>query len=153
MQEQNILLIVNPAAGKKNANKVLYKIVDSLCRNKCKTTVFTTTKRGEATNIVIECAHECQKIICCGGDGTLNEIISGLLPLNIQIPVGYIPTGTMNDFAQSLNLLTNINHAIEATTNGYIKYHDIEGLSNVFITAAIKTKMYFFQSKQRFFCF
>lgn len=125
MQKQNILLIINPVAGKKKANKTIYQIVDSLCKNNCKTTLFITTKKGEATNIIIEHAHECQKIICCGGDGTLSEIISGLVQLNMNIPVGYIPTGTTNDLAHSLNLPTNIDTAIEATTNGHIQKHDI----------------------------
>ena len=125
MKNQNILLIVNPVAGKKKANKALYYIVDSLCRNNCKTIVFTTTKKGDATRIVTQYAQECQRIICCGGDGTLNEIITGLIYLNLQIPIGYIPAGTTNDFAHSLNLPMNINHAIEVSANGRIKQHDI----------------------------
>ncbi len=83
MQKQIVLLIVNSVAGRKKANKALYQIVESLCCNNCKTIIFTTSKKGDATNIVIEHAYECQKIICCGGDGTLNEIISGLIYLNM----------------------------------------------------------------------
>lgn len=125
MSEQKVLLIVNPVAGRKKAIKVLDQMVDSLYRNNCKPTVFTTTKEGEATSIVTQHAHESERIICCGGDGTLNEIITGLVQLNLQIPVGYIPTGTTNDLAHSLNLPMKIGPAIEVAANGRIKQHDI----------------------------
>ncbi|QQO10488.1 diacylglycerol/lipid kinase family protein [Breznakiella homolactica] len=125
MQKQNILLIINPVAGRKKANKIVYQIVDSLSRNNCRTVIFMTTRKGEATDLIIEHAHDCHKIICCGGDGTLSEVLSGLIRLDMKIPVGYIPTGTTNDFAHSLNLPTDIDSAIEATTNGHIQKHDI----------------------------
>lgn len=125
MKKQNILLIINPVSGRKKARTLVYQIVDSLSRNNCSTMVFTTAKKGEATNIVIEHTYECHKIICCGGDGTLNEIISGLAHEKMQIPIGFIPTGTTNDFAHALNLPISVNQAIKATVDGCIRQHDI----------------------------
>jgi len=78
MTKQNILLIVNPIAGRKKAKTILYRIVDSLSRNEYKTTIFTTTRKGEAVSIVKEYSADAHKIICCGGDGTLNEVFTGL---------------------------------------------------------------------------
>lgn len=125
MQKQNVLLIINPVAGRKKAKSMIYRIVDSLCRNNCKTTIYITAKKGDATDIVTQYAEEFEKVVCCGGDGTLNEVISGLAQLKLQIPIGYIPTGTTNDLAHSLQLPTNIDDAIEVAVNGSIRRHDI----------------------------
>ena len=125
MQKQSVLLIINPVAGRKKAKSLIFKIVDSLCRNNCKTTIFTTTKRGEATSIVIDHAKGHQRIICCGGDGTLNEVVSGLAKLNLQIPIGFIPTGTTNDLARSLKLPTKTADAIILAEKGEAQQHDV----------------------------
>ena len=125
MNKQNILLIVNPVAGRKEAKRILYKIIDLLCRNEYKTIIFTTGQRGEATNIVVENAREVEKVICCGGDGTLNEVITGLNIIDSHIPVGYIPTGTTNDLARALKLPVKLNRAIETAICGKTREHDI----------------------------
>ena len=130
MVKQNILLIINPVAGRKKAKAISYQIVDSLCRNDFKTTIFTTSRKGEATDIVKEHASEIHRIICCGGDGTLNEVFTGLSMANLQIPVGYIPTGTTNDLAHALNLPTKIHKAIDTSINGQIRQHDIGAFNN-----------------------
>lgn len=125
MSKQKILLIVNPIAGRRKARKILYKIVDALCRENYKTTIFTTSKQGAATNIVRENGAEFQKIICCGGDGTLNEVFTGLAMENLKIPVGYIPTGTTNDLGHALGLSTSMGKAMNIAINGQIRKHDI----------------------------
>jgi len=128
--KQNILLIINPAAGRKSAKFKIFKIVDLLSRNDCKTTIFTTSRKGDAVNIVKENGSEAHKIICCGGDGTLNEVITGLMTAKLKIPIGYIPTGTMNDLAHALNLSTRTKKALYDISNGYIRDHDIGSFNN-----------------------
>jgi YegS/Rv2252/BmrU family lipid kinase len=125
MQKQNVLLIINSVAGRKKANRKMYQIVSTLCENNCKTTIFTTTKRGEATELVIQYGSDYDKIICAGGDGTLNEVISGLVCLKKKIPLGYIPTGTTNDLANSLGLPTKYHLAINTAMGRQIQSHDI----------------------------
>lgn len=125
MAKQNTLLIINPVAGRRKANRLLDKIVDSLSQNAYEAAVFTTTRKGEAIDIVKEHAAKSQRIICCGGDGTLNEVFTGLAMADLQIPVGYIPTGTTNDFARSLKLPKNSSKVIDAAVNGPIRQHDI----------------------------
>lgn len=114
----NVLLIVNPVSGRQKAKEILYKIIDFLCRNNCKTIVFSTTGKGEATALVVAHGAGCDKIICCGGDGTLNEVFAGLASLELKVPVGYIPTGTSNDMARSLGLNQNTKRAIHTALNG-----------------------------------
>jgi len=124
-ENQSILLIINPIAGRKKAQRILHKIIYSLSRSNYKTKIFYTSGKGEAINIVKENAAYVQRIICCGGDGTLNEIFTGLNMINLQIPVGYIPTGTTNDLAHSLNLPTTTKKAISTAIRGQIREHDL----------------------------
>ena len=123
----NILLIVNPVSGRKKSRMMVYKIVNFLSQNNCKTTVFATTCQGNATQLVVKHAQDHDRIICCGGDGTLNEVFSGIaaLPDNFEIPVGYIPTGTTNDLAHAVGLASNAKKALELTLFGKVKPLDL----------------------------
>ena len=117
---QSVLLIVNPVSGRQKARMMLFSIVNFLSHSGCKTTVYTTTSQGNATELVRKHAPDHDRIICCGGDGTLNEIFSGLATLDVSIPVGYIPTGTTNDLANALGLSSNVKRAIYLALHGKI---------------------------------
>jgi YegS/Rv2252/BmrU family lipid kinase len=100
---------VNPAAGK---TKKRWAMIESIIRKReydCE--IQFTKTRGHATQLAAD-AHDVDVIGCVGGDGTLNEIINGIMDKNITISV--IPTGTGNDFVKSAGLFTNY---VEATHN------------------------------------
>lgn len=79
-----VLLILNPAAGKKKARTGLCDIVEGFCRADCQVTVFTTLRAGHAARLAAEYAPSHDLIVCCGGDGTLNEVVAGLLTSGCQ---------------------------------------------------------------------
>ena len=118
---QNILLIINPVSGRLKARMMIYSIVNYLSQNNCKTTIFSTTCQGNATELVLEYAASHDRIICAGGDGTLNEVLTGLAKLptrHKKIPVGYIPTGTTNDLAHAIGLTSNVRRAMHLSLYG-----------------------------------
>ena len=117
---QSTLLIINPVSGRRKIKPLLYKVVDLLCQHGCKTTIFITTGPLEATRIVKEYSHDFDRVICCGGDGTLNEIFTGLMETKSRLPVGYIPSGTTNDFANTLTLPKSIAKAALVALEGQI---------------------------------
>lgn len=102
----NLMLIINPTAGKNRARAQLYDIVQLLFVSGYRVTVYPTLMRGDATRYVQEYAKEFENIVCVGGDGTLNEVVTGLmeLPPAERRTLGYIPAGTTNDFASTLGL-------------------------------------------------
>ena len=122
---QRTLLIVNPVSGRRKIKPLLYKVVDMLCQHGCKTTIFITTGPLEATRIVKEYSHDFERVICCGGDGTLNEIFTGLMEARTKLPVGYIPSGTTNDFANTLKLPKSIAKATIVALEGQERYIDL----------------------------
>lgn len=129
MKNQKVLVIMNPVAGRKKAGKLLSQIVDALCRNDCITSVYTTSKKNDAVHFVREHGSEFHRIICCGGDGTLNEIFTGLTMENLQIPVGFIPTGTTNDLGHALDLPGKASQAINVAVDEPVRQHDIGTLN------------------------
>ena len=122
---EKLLLIVNPCAGQKRAKKHLTEIIEIF--NRAGYTVIThiTASSGDAEAACIKYAQSVDRIVCCGGDGTFNETISGVLKSGRDIPIGYIPAGSTNDFAASLQLSSNILEAAQDIVSGNIKRLDV----------------------------
>ena len=104
---KKLLFIMNPFAGQKKANKVLPEILMLFTNAGYDIHISMTTGPGSATRTAAERGGDADLVVCCGGDGTLNETIAGLLMAGLNVPVGYIPSGTTNDFASSLKLSHN----------------------------------------------
>lgn len=115
---KKLLLVVNPCAGQKKAKKHLADIIDIF--NRAGYTVIThmTESQGDGERAVMRYAHETDLVACCGGDGTFNETISGVLKSGRDIPIGYIPAGSTNDFASSLHLSSDMLQAARDIVEG-----------------------------------
>ena len=126
---KKLQLIINPTAGMKQGKKYLADIVACFGSYGYISTVFVTEKSGDATGFVLNYASEYDLIVCIGGDGTFNEVVAGLMSGNIDVPVGYIPAGSTNDFAASLKLSSDIMQACVDIMEGSERKLDI-GLFN-----------------------
>ena len=122
---KRVLIILNPCAGTKQANKYLVDIIDIFCRAGYETVVATTEKRGDGTEFARERCADFDLVVCIGGDGTFNEVIAGILESGKQVPIGYIPAGSTNDFAGSLNLSKNVVRAAEDIVRGEPRTLDV----------------------------
>ena len=122
---EKLLLIVNPCAGQKKAKKQLADIIDIF--NRAEYTVIThiTAASGDAEAACLRYADQVSRIVCCGGDGTFNETVSGVLKSGRDIPIGYIPAGSTNDFAASLQLSSDVLQAARDIVAGQPKLLDI----------------------------
>lgn len=115
---KKMLFIMNPYAGKRRANKYLADILEMFNRADYLVTVHMTAGPGDATGVVQALTPGMDIVVCCGGDGTFNETVAGLLKANVDIPVGYIPAGSTNDFAASLHLPTEPLEAAQEIVEG-----------------------------------
>ena len=109
---KKMLFIMNPYAGQRKAAKNLAQILEIFNRGGYEVTVYMTAGPGDGMQMAKLRAPEMDLLVCCGGDGTFNETVSGMLSAGVNIPIGYIPAGSTNDFASSLGLsLDNIQAA------------------------------------------
>lgn len=113
-----MLLVVNPVAGKMRSKSALFFLTDIFCRGGYQLTTYITSGKGDARRVTREWAAEYDAVICCGGDGTLNEVIDALVECGLRVPLGYIPAGSTNDFATSLKLHSDPKKAALAIVNG-----------------------------------
>ncbi len=99
-----ILFIYNPHSGKAKIKADISDIIDVLSQEDNAVTVYPTKRAKHATELVEKHGAEYDMVVCSGGDGTLSEVINGLMSLQTPPPLGYIPSGTVNDFASNLKL-------------------------------------------------
>lgn len=105
--EKKLMLIINPSAGKGAYKVNLGDALHVLDMGGYRTSLFFTSGPGEATEFAASYAMDYDTVACIGGDGTLSEVISGLMELKSPPPLGYIPMGTANDVATTLALPKN----------------------------------------------
>ncbi len=117
---KKLLYIYNPTAGRRTAKASLSDVVEVFSRQGYEITVHPTQGRGDATRTVLEDGGGFDRVVCCGGDGTLNETVQGLLalPADKRPVLGYIPAGTTNDFSRTLELPRTLPELAEAAGTG-----------------------------------
>jgi len=126
------MLVVNPVSGKGRIRGCLLDILTSLCADGSPVTVFATGRRGDAMHFAEEYGAGYERLVCTGGDGTLNEVISGLmkLPPEERPIVGYIPLGTTNDVASTFKLPKTPSNAIALIEKNHVRSIDVGRLGD-----------------------
>ncbi|MBQ8027564.1 MAG: diacylglycerol kinase family lipid kinase [Clostridia bacterium] len=127
---KKVLVIINPCSGRFTLRSQLLNIADDFTKAGYETTVYTTQKRGDAMEYAKHLADKFDLIVCRGGDGTFNETVNGIIRSGIDVPLGYIPSGTTNDFAHSLGIPTDSHKAIDLICNVEPKFHDMGQINN-----------------------
>lgn len=124
---KKLLYIYNPAAGRKTARISLSEVLEVFARQGYEITVRPTQQRGDAAQTARDRGPEYDRIVCCGGDGTLNETVQGLLalPRELRPVLGYIPAGTTNDFSRTLELPKTPAEQAETAGAGILRAIDV----------------------------
>lgn len=115
---KKLLFIFNPTAGRGKIKNRLYDIIDAFIKYGYRVTVYPTQFKGDATAILKQEKERYDLLVCAGGDGTLNEVITGQLYAQMSNPIGYIPAGSMNDVAHSLKISRDIKKAVNNIATG-----------------------------------
>ena len=120
-----LLFIVNPCSGREQIRNQLIDILDIFTKAGYSIQVYVTQRRGDAKETVISQGEDALTVVCSGGDGTLNETVSGLMKLKNPPVLGYIPAGSTNDFASSLMLPKKMKEAAQTVVEGKLYPIDI----------------------------
>ena len=105
---KTLLFIYNPAAGKAKITSALGEVTALFQKEDWLVTLYATKAAGDATKAVQELGSSYDRIICSGGDGTLSEVVTGLIHGGLKQPLGYLPAGSTNDFSKTLRLPANL---------------------------------------------
>lgn len=100
--DKKMLFVFNPKAGKGKIKAHLLDVVDVFNKSDYEVIIYSSQKPRDAYEKAKEYANQVDLIVCSGGDGTLDEVVTGIMEMNSSVPVGYIPAGSTNDFANSL---------------------------------------------------
>ena len=124
---KKLLYIYNPTAGRKTAKMNLSDALEVFTRQGYEITVRPTQARGDAAAAVRDLGPEFDRVVCSGGDGTLNETVRGVLelPRERRPVLGYIPAGTTNDFSRTLELPRTLPELAEAAGAGVPRAIDV----------------------------
>lgn len=124
---KRIYYLCNLQAGKATLTYKIGSIIDMMTKEGYEVTVHPTQASFDATLCTIAAAdsREYDYIFCSGGDGTLNEVMCGMMQAKHKIPIGYIPSGSTNDFARSIGIPRGILKATAATLGGEPRAFDI----------------------------
>ena len=131
---KKMLFIYNPMAGKEQIRNKLSDIVQIFCEAGFEVTIFATQGKEDATNIVLEKGGRYDYVVCSGGDGTMNEVATGLIQLEKRPVCGYIPAGTVNDFASSLKIPKIMKKAVKLITEGSVFKCDLGQFNDRYFT-------------------
>ena len=99
-----LLFVFNPRSGKGLIREHLVDIVDVMVKAGYEVPIYTTQAQGDAIKKIKEEAKNYDRVVCSGGDGTLDEVVTGMQQSEVNVPIGYIPAGSTNDFANSLGI-------------------------------------------------
>ncbi len=129
---EKVLFIVNPTSGKMTIKNKLFEVLKLFSDAGFEPTVLMTEKSGDATEFAKQYAKDFDRIISCGGDGTLNEIVTGMMSLKEQErrPIGFIPAGTTNDLADTLKIPKTPIEAAKAIIANQALPNDVGNFNN-----------------------
>ena len=122
---KKMLFVMNPYAGTRKANRYLAEMLSIFNRAGYAVITHMTAGPGDGAQVVEQMAPHVDLVVCCGGDGTFNEVINGVLRSGADAPIGYIPAGSTNDFASSLHLSTNVLQAARDIMEGQPRPYDV----------------------------
>lgn len=118
MEKKKLLFVLNPKAGKAQIKNHLLKIIDTFIKGGYEVTTYVTQGKDDALRAVHEREDGYSMLVCSGGDGTLDEVVTGMVKSGKSLPIGYIPAGSTNDFAGSLRIPKNMEKAAQVIMEG-----------------------------------
>lgn len=134
--KRRLLFIYNPHAGKSKIKNWLSGIIELFVKDDYEVVIYATQGKKDGKRIVVDCfeRENYDLVVCSGGDGTLNEVISGVMKSGKKINIGYIPSGTTNDFAYNLALPKNLPNAAKVALTGEPFPCDVGSFNGTYFT-------------------
>lgn len=129
MEKKKLLFLFNPKSGKGQIKNRLLDILDTFVKSGYEVVAHPTQAKDDARLMIEKHARNYDLVVCSGGDGTLDEAVSGMMESPVKVPIGYIPAGSTNDFAASLKIPKNMLRSADIAVNGKLFPCDVGGFN------------------------
>ena len=139
---KKIRLIYNKSAGQNKSSEIISDVIGKLSENGFEVTAFRASKENPSDQFIKDTPKETYALVIAGGDGTINRVVNSMKKYNIDVPVGIIPAGTSNDFANHIGLLNNIDKAVQRIIEGNIEYVDIGKVNDSYFINILSAGMF-----------
>ena len=127
---KKLLFIFNPRSGRGEIRNKLLDVIDVFVKGGYEVIAHPTQGPMDGCKMAEEMAKDVDLIVCSGGDGTLDEVVTGLMKAKANVPIGYIPAGSTNDFANSLEIPRDMVEAAQNIIEGKLYSFDVGDFNN-----------------------
>lgn len=135
-------LIYNKSAGQNRFSDMLSDILGKFSENGFEVTVYRASKENSAEEFVKTTPVDTDVLVVAGGDGTINKIVNFMMKYNIKVPLGIIPAGTSNDFANHIGLLGDFDKSVERIIAGNVEDVDVGKVNNTYFINVLSAGMF-----------
>ena len=139
---KKIRLIYNKSAGQNKSSEIISDIIGRLSENGFEVTAFRASKQNSCEEFIRKTEKDTYAIVVAGGDGTINKVVNFMMKYNIDIPLGIIPAGTSNDFANHIGFYGNIDMAIDKIIQGNIEGVDVGKVNDTYFVNVLSAGMF-----------
>lgn len=137
MEKKKLLFVFNPKSGKGQIKNRLLDILDTFVKSGYEVVAHPTQAKDDARLMIEKHARNYDLVVCSGGDGTLDEAVSGMMESPVKVPIGYIPAGSTNDFAASLRIPKNMLRSADIAVNGKLFPCDVGGFNEDYFSYVV----------------
>ena len=127
---KRLFFVYNPHSGRGNIRSKLFDIIQVFSEAGYEITIYPTREAKDATRKIEHLSDQYDLVVCSGGDGTLDEVVEGMMHRQKKLPLGYIPSGTVNDFARSLKIPRDMVKAARLAVSGKDFLSDVGTFNN-----------------------
>lgn len=139
---KKIRLIYNKSAGQNKSSEIISDIIGKFSENGFEVTAFRASKENSCEDFVRETTDDTYALVVAGGDGTINKVVNFMIKYEIDVPLGVIPAGTSNDFANHIGLLGNIDMAVDKIIEGNVEEVDVGKVNDDYFVNVLSAGMF-----------
>jgi len=139
---RNIRLIYNKSAGQNKSSEIISDIIGKFNENGFEVTVFRASRENSCEDFVRETSQDTYALVVAGGDGTINKVVNYMMKYEINVPLGIVPAGTSNDFANHIGIFGNIDISVDKIIEGNIEPIDVGKVNDTYFINVLSAGMF-----------
>ena len=139
---RKIRLIYNKSAGQNKSSEIISEIIGKFNENDFEVTAFRASRENSCEEFVKDTSNDTYALVVAGGDGTINKVVNYMMKYNITVPLGIIPAGTSNDFANHIGIFGNIEASVDKIIEGNVEYIDVGKVNDTYFINVLSAGMF-----------